>query len=141
MNKSARMLLPLLVLVFVVMGCSEEARKQSRERAEIEASEAKAEKARDGVADELSEKFDIQPDCLFRFSTGGTRSKTLYVKNCSAKKGVTSPEQFLEVSDRQTLKRLGFEEIIITSWESAAKAYTTVYTFNEDSTLKFVGYK
>ncbi len=141
MRLSVKKLLPFLVLLFVVLGCTEEARRQSRESAEAEARESKAEKAREAFADGLSKKFDIYPDCLFRFSTGGTREKRLYAKNCNPKRGITQPQEFLEAEDRMTLKNLGFEEIEIDSWESAMKAYTTLWQFNEDASLRFVGYK
>ncbi len=141
MKLSVKKLLPFLILLFVSLGCTEEARRQSREKAEAKALEQKAEKAREAIADQLSKKFDIYPDCLFRFWTGGSQSKTLYVKNCSPKKGITKPDDFLEAEDRKNLKTLGFEEIEIDSWESAWKAYTTLWQFNDDATLSFVKYK
>lgn len=141
MKKSARMLLPFLALLFVVMGCSEESRRQSRERAEVAARESKLEKDREAYAAALSKKFDIYPDCLFRFRAGGSQSKTFYAKNCNPKRGVTKPQEFLEPDDIDKLKSLGFEQVEIDSWESAWKAYTTLYKFGQNSTLEFVGYK
>lgn len=134
-------LLPFFILLFVVMGCTEEVRRQNREKAETEAREKKAINAREDIAEQLSKEFDSRPDCLFRFQALGEQSKTLLIKNCAPTTARIKPELVLTPENRTKLKSLGFEEVEVDSWESAFRSYTSLYQFNDDGTLHFVKYE
>jgi hypothetical protein len=142
MKLLVKKVLPFLILLFAVLGCSEEARRQSREKAEAEAVVQKAVDARKAFAKQLSDKFDREPrECLFKFQTLMSSGKTLLIKNCAPTTARIKPEQVLTAEDRKNLKSLGFDEIDVDSWESAFKSQTEVWLFNEDSSLRSVSYK
>jgi cation diffusion facilitator CzcD-associated flavoprotein CzcO len=107
-------ILPFLILFLFVMGCTEEARQQRKERAEAEAREQKAVDARQAVVKELNDKYDIPSEglCLFRFIISGSNSKTLSAMACrmmGKRKALTT--DILTAENIIKLKSVGFEKL------------------------------
>jgi hypothetical protein len=113
MNKSARMLLPFLVLVFVVMGCFSQA-------------EIDARKERDRVIEVLNKQFDLRDrvreaaglrsyDCKFKFESGDEDGKTtLVVYFCESTSKATKERKLGEVligGNVDLIKNAGFEQV------------------------------
>jgi hypothetical protein len=131
-------LFPFFILLFVVMGCTEAARQESRERAEREQIEQKAEEAREAIVERLNKRFDSRPDCIFKFHASGSNSDRLEISNCSPTKTRIMPELVLTAGDRKELKSLGFDWVETTNWGGAFAFPTGLWRFNEDSTLRFI---
>jgi hypothetical protein len=113
MNKSARVLLPFLVLLFVVMGCSEEARQQHREDAERQKQIDAQISARKEFANKTSEEFELPGSrrCVADFYAEGVESKTLRIRPCSALTERGEKINLRKVFEPETMrevKRLGF---------------------------------
>jgi hypothetical protein len=116
MKKSAGILLPFLVLLFVVMGCSEEARRQQREDAERQKQVDAQIAAREKFADEISKKFELPGSrrCVIDFFAEGDESKTLHLRACSFMDERGEKIKLHKVFDSGTMqevKRLGFTKM------------------------------
>jgi hypothetical protein len=116
MEKSAGILLPFLVLLFVVMGCSEESRKQQREDDEREKRTSVHIAAREAFANKMSEKFELPGSrrCVADFYADGKDSKTLTVRPCSllTERGEkVDLYKLFEADTMRQVKELGFTTI------------------------------
>jgi hypothetical protein len=123
MKKPAGILLPFLVLVFVVMGCTEEVRQKHRENSQREKINAEREKefsaevaAREKFANKLSDKFELPGSrrCVADFFAEGSGGRILRVEPCSVltERGEKIDlHKLFEPETMQELKRLGFSSI------------------------------
>jgi hypothetical protein len=109
MNKSARILLPFLVLLFVVMGCTEGMKKQIKEDTE----RRNQADARTEFADKISKKFELPGSrrCVVDFFAEGEENKTLLASPCSfldERNEKINLYDLFEPGTMQEAKRLGF---------------------------------
>lgn len=109
MKLSVKPLLPFFILLFIVMGCSEAAR---REREAI--------KAREKVLVELNDYWKMptipagEGDCIYKFSMSGVHSEILDVSPCKIMETrKIKSEEILADGRREKIKKVGFEELHI----------------------------
>lgn len=113
MKKSPRILLPFLALLFVVMGCTEEARQQHRAEAERQKQIDAEISARKEFANKTSNKFELPGSrrCVADFYAEGVESRTLRIRPCSVLTERGEKINLRKVFDPETMrevKRLGF---------------------------------
>lgn len=114
MKKSARILLPFLALLFVVMGCATEEERQQQAVARERQKQVDAEiSARKEFANKTSEKFELPGSrrCVADFYAEGVDSKTLRIRPCSLLTENGEKINLYKVFDPESMrevKRLGF---------------------------------
>jgi len=109
MRLSVKKLLPFLVLLFVVMGCTEGMKKQIKEDTE----RRNQADARTEFADKISKKFELPGSrrCVVDFFAEGEENKTLRARPCSFLEERNEKIDLYNLFDRETMqeaKRLGF---------------------------------
>jgi hypothetical protein len=109
MRLSVKKLLPFLVLLFVVMGCTEGMKKQIKEDTE----RRNQADARTEFADKISKKFELPGSrrCVADFYAEGEENKTLTVRPCSFLEERNEKIDLYNLFDSGTMqevKRLGF---------------------------------
>lgn len=102
-------LLPFFIFLFFISGCTEAARQQQREAAELQ----KQADARDEFTTKLTHKFELPGSrrCVVTFRTEGKDNKTLRVDPCSLLEERGEKIDLYKVFDKETMqevKRLGF---------------------------------
>jgi hypothetical protein len=112
MKSTMKILLPFLVLLFVVMGCTEGMKQKIKEDTE----RRNQADARKEFANKTSNKFELPGSrrCVADFFAQGEENKTLHVTPCSLLTEQGEEINLYELFDSGTMqevKRLGFTTI------------------------------
>jgi len=115
MKSSIIKLLPFLVLLFIVLGCSQEAQERRRQIA-----------LREKLVSEMNDRYEIRSteECAIKFRTGDKESKTLVATPCPLMKTERIKiTDILTPSTTEPIKSVGFEVVQIEHQNGESEFY------------------